>query len=134
MGPLAIALANDAFQDYSSFEEIEAIPPPERGSLYHLRFKPSLLDQPFFRTVTKTGPTEKILKSNSWTTRLKDLGHRAGISENVTVHAFRREALVKADGKVAMTTFYINPLILIKTIMCFQSPTSPTMKLFWDVE
>ena len=29
---LAIALADHAFQDYGSFEEIEAIPPPADGS------------------------------------------------------------------------------------------------------
>jgi hypothetical protein len=33
---LAIALADHAFQDYRSFEEIEAIPPPPDGSLYYL--------------------------------------------------------------------------------------------------
>lgn len=27
---MAIALADDAFQDYGSFEEIEAIPPPDQ--------------------------------------------------------------------------------------------------------
>ena len=33
---LAIALADHAFHDYRTFEEIETIPLPADGSLYHL--------------------------------------------------------------------------------------------------
>ena len=40
---LAIALADQAFQDYSTFKEIENIPPPENGSLHHLRIKDEML-------------------------------------------------------------------------------------------
>ena len=45
---MAIALADDAFQDYGSFEEIEAIPSPADGSLHHLRIKKGHASSTFF--------------------------------------------------------------------------------------
>lgn len=33
---LTIALADEAFQDYATFDEIKAIPPPLDGSSHHL--------------------------------------------------------------------------------------------------
>ena len=49
---MAIALADHAFQDYRSFEEIEEIPPPADGSLHHLRIKKDMLRVPFFQIVS----------------------------------------------------------------------------------
>ncbi len=40
---LAIALANHAFQDYGTFEEIVAIPSPADEFLHHLRIKNDML-------------------------------------------------------------------------------------------
>ncbi|KAL2044985.1 hypothetical protein N7G274_002760 [Stereocaulon virgatum] len=54
---LAIALADRAFQDYATFEEIEAIPPLAYESLNHLRIKKDMLRVPFFRIVSADGPT-----------------------------------------------------------------------------
>lgn len=96
---LAIALADDAFRDYSNFEEIEAIPPPQDGSLHHLRIKKEMLQVPFFRTMSADGPTEKILTASSFSNRTVQLGHRAGYAENIGLHDIRAEVLVKADGK-----------------------------------
>lgn len=96
---LAIALADDAFRDYSNFAEIEAIPPPQDGSLHHLRIKKEMLQMPFFRTVSVDGPTEKILGAQSFSNRTVQLGHRAGYAENIGIHDIRAEVLVKADGK-----------------------------------
>ena len=45
---LAIALANDAFQDYHSLQDIFAIPPLIAGTMHHLRIKEEMLDVPFF--------------------------------------------------------------------------------------
>jgi hypothetical protein len=47
---LAITLANDAFRDYRSLEEIFAIPPPIAGTVHPLRIKEEMLDVPFFQT------------------------------------------------------------------------------------
>ena len=101
---LAIALADRAFQDYATFEEIEAIPPPADGSLHHLRIKKDMLRVPFFRIVSADGPTGKIQGAGSFSNRTVDLGHRAGYEENIGIHDIRREALVKADGKFSRGT------------------------------
>ena len=96
---LAIALADHAFRDYQTFEDIEAIPPPADGSLHHLRIKKDLLRVPFFQIVTADGPTGKIHGAGSFSNRTVNLGHRAGYEENIGIHDIRREVLVKADGK-----------------------------------
>ena len=96
---LAIALADRAFQDYATFEEIEAIPPPADGSLHHLRIKMDMIRVPFFQIVSADGPTGKIQGADSFSNRTVDLGHRAGYEENIGIHDIRRETLVKADGK-----------------------------------
>lgn len=98
---LAIALADEAFQDYNTFEEIEAIPPPTDGSLYHLRIKTEMFDTPFFQNVTSNGPTGKIQSAVSFSSRTVALGHRAGYQENITIHSFRREILGKIDSKLS---------------------------------
>lgn len=96
---LAIALADDAFRDYANFAEIEAIPPPQDGSLHHLRIKKEMLQMPFFRTVSVDGPTKKILGAQSFSNRTVQLDHRAGYAENIGIHDIRAEVLVKADDK-----------------------------------
>ena len=101
---LTIALADRAFQDYASFEEIEAIPPPADGSLHHLRIKKDMLHVPFFRIVSADGPTGKIQGAGSFSNRTVDLGHRAEHEENIGIHDIRREALVKADDKFLRET------------------------------
>ena len=95
---LAIALADEAFQDYGTFEEIEAIPPPGDGSLHHIRIKKEMLDIPFFQSVTPNGPTGKIQKAVPFSNRTVALGHRAGYQENIGIHDIRAEVLVRADG------------------------------------
>jgi len=45
---LAIALADDAFQDYHTFEEIFAIPPPFNKTLFKLYIRKELYLMPFF--------------------------------------------------------------------------------------
>ena len=96
---LAIALADHAFRDYQTFEDIEAIPAPADGSLHHLRIKQDLLRVPFFQIVTADGPTGKIHGASSFSNRTVNLGHRAGYEENIGIHDIRREVLGKADGE-----------------------------------
>jgi len=100
---LAIALADNAFQDYQTFNDVEAIPPPADGSLYHLRIRKDLLRVPFFQIVSADGPTRKIHGASSFSNRTVNLGHGAGYEENIGVHDIRREVLVKADGKCFRT-------------------------------
>jgi hypothetical protein len=95
---LAIALANDVFQDYHSLEEIFAIPPPIADTVDCLQIKEEMLDVPFFQTFDADGPTGMIEKANAFSNRMVNLGHRAGFPTNITIHCGRREVLVKADG------------------------------------
>jgi hypothetical protein len=95
---LAIALANDAFQDYHSLGEIFAIPPPIADTVQCLHIKEEMLDVPFFQTFDADGPTGMIEKANAFSNRTVNLGHRAGFPTNITIHCGRREVLVKADG------------------------------------
>ena len=63
---LAISLANDAFQDYHSIQEIFAIPPPIASTVHQLRIKEEMLDVPFFQTFDANGPTSMIEKANTF--------------------------------------------------------------------
>jgi hypothetical protein len=110
---LAIALADDIFMDYHSFEDIEAVPPPADGSLHHLRIKREMFNTPVFRRMSPDGPIGKIVTASTYSHRLVALGHRAGYPENITVHGMRREILVKADGKFASQSAIIPSLSLI---------------------
>ena len=101
---LVIALTDRAFQDYATFEEIEAIPPPANGSLHHLRIKKDMLRVPFFRIVSADGPTGKIQGAGSFSNRTVDLDHRAGYEKSIGIHDIRREALVKTDDKFSRET------------------------------
>lgn len=96
---LAPALACGVFRNYKTYDEIFAILPPSDGTLHHLQIANNKLKLPFFQTMSRHGPTEKIQQATSFGSRLVTLGHRAGYPENIKVHDIRREALVKADDE-----------------------------------
>ncbi len=98
-----MALADGAFKDYSTLEEILELEPPADQNIWHVEWKDSVLDTPVFRKVSLDGPTDEIQTSSSYDQQLSAVGHRAGYKVNITVHAARREALVKADGKLLLT-------------------------------
>lgn len=100
---LAIALAHGVFKDYTTFEEIFAIPPPMDGALHHLEIHQSKQELPFFQVIFHGGLAGKIQLATSFSHRLVELGHRAGYRENITVHGIRVETLVKADGKLSLS-------------------------------
>ena len=102
---LAIALADYAFRDYRTFEEIEAIPSSANGSLHYLRIKKEMLRVSIFQIISATGPIGKIHGASSFSNRIVDLGHRAEYEENIGIHDIRREALVKADDKLLRTKY-----------------------------
>jgi hypothetical protein len=95
----AIALADEAFLDYQTFEDIFRIPPPKKGIPFTLRIKQEMYRVPFFQIMSAEGATGKIQKAGSHSKRTVDGGHRAGMGANITFRAKRREALVTADGK-----------------------------------
>ncbi len=83
---LARAIADNAFRDYSTIEELLEIEPPENET-YLLRQNESVLGKPFFYVVS-TGETEK---ADTFSRRLKELGVRAGYLWPPTIHDFRAE-------------------------------------------
>src|SRR5436309_10277604 len=96
---MAIALADNAFKDYSTFEEILQIEPPADQDIWPVDWKDEVLKLPIFREIEPEGPTKTIQSATSYSGQLRRLGHRAGYTINITVHAARREALIKADGR-----------------------------------
>ena len=72
---------------------------------------------PFFRTMSPKGPTGKIQPAVSFSSGLVGLGHRAGYEENIRVHDFRREVLVKADGMSRCTRPLVLKVLTLAQIM-----------------
>jgi hypothetical protein len=118
---LAIALANDAFEDYHSLEEIFDIPAPRAGTPHALRIRKRMLDAPFFQTFDANGPTGVIEKAMTFSTRTVKLGHRAGFASNITMHCTRREVLVLADGMYLLVCGK-HPLELLTTAQQMATP------------
>ncbi|KAI9761799.1 MAG: hypothetical protein M1840_001679, partial [Geoglossum simile] len=94
---MAIALADEAFKDYSTFEEILRIEPPADQDIWHVEWKDEVLKKPIFRMMNPEGPTDRIQVATTYGNQLRYLGHRAGYRADISVHALRREALIKAD-------------------------------------
>ena len=59
------------------------------------------------RSCHLTGRRAKIQGANSFSNRLVALGHQAGCEENTGIHDFRREVLVKVDGRFCWTWFCV---------------------------
>ena len=70
---LARAIADNAFRDYGTIEELLEIEPPE-NEMYYLRQNKSVLGKPFFYVVS----TGEIEKADTFSRRLRELGVRAG--------------------------------------------------------
>ena len=85
---LARAIADQAFRDYSTMEELLAIEPLE-DEMYHLRQHESMLDKPFFHVIL----TGKMEKADTFSRRLRELGIRAGYLRCLIIHNFRAEGL-----------------------------------------
>ena len=85
---LARAIADDAFKDYRTAEELLDIDPPN-GEMHHLHLNESILDRPFFQ-VASTGEIEK---ADTFSRRLRELGLRTGYLRPPTIHDFRAEGL-----------------------------------------
>ncbi len=89
---LAIALANNAFRDHSTLEEILAIRPPVGEATVAIDWSWEKRNEPVF----KDGDG-KIEKSSAFGHNLAEVGHRAGYEQNITVRDARREVLTLVD-------------------------------------
>lgn len=85
---LARAIADHAFRDYSTMEELLEIEPPD-DEMYHLRQNESVLGKPFFQVISN-GEMEK---ADTFSRRLRELGVRTGYLRLPTIHDFRAEGL-----------------------------------------
>lgn len=85
---LARSVADNAFRDYSTIEELLDIKAPEI-EIYYLRQSNNILDKPFFHLIS-TGEMEK---ADTLGRRLRELGVRAGYPRTPTIYDFRAEGL-----------------------------------------
>jgi hypothetical protein len=83
-----MCIARGSFRDYTTMEELLAIPPPPEKEMYELHWKPRVLNKPFYER--KGGEIEK---ANLFATRLSALCRRTGYPRPPTVHDFRAEGL-----------------------------------------
>lgn len=72
---LTIALTNQVFQNYESFEEIETISSSANEFLHHLRIKKNLLRVSFFQIISANELTEKIHEASSFSRSILQLVH-----------------------------------------------------------
>jgi len=84
---LAICLANNAFRDYKTIDEVLTLEPLD-GEMYQLEWDPSVLDTPFYQDAEG-----EIDKANEFSTQLRALGFRAGYMRPPVQHDFRAEGL-----------------------------------------
>lgn len=89
---LAILIAEKAFRDYDSIEDLLALEPPE-GEMYHLQWRNTILDQPFFKSMSARRAPGKIETAVAFGKRLRALGFRTGYARPLTIHDFRAEGL-----------------------------------------
>ncbi|KAL2273120.1 hypothetical protein FJTKL_04930 [Diaporthe vaccinii] len=93
---LAIAIAAKAFRDCDTIEDLLALEPVE-GAMLHLQWKDSVLEQPFFKTLSSRRAQGKIETAGALSKRLRALGLRAGYINPPTIHDFRAEGLYWID-------------------------------------
>jgi len=84
---LATCLANNAFRDYKTIDEVLALEPPD-GDICQLEWEPSVLDTPFYRDAEG-----QIDTANEFSTQMRALGFRAGYIRPPIQHNFRSQGL-----------------------------------------
>ncbi len=119
---LTIALANHVFQNYETFEEIEAISLSANEFLHHLRIKNDMLRVSFFQIISADELIEKIHEASSFSNRTVDLRHRAEYEKNIEIHDIRRKVLVKADDKFFRTRYLRWDTLILLKIMITRLP------------
>jgi len=85
---LARAIADNAFKDYSTMEELLAIE-PSKDEMYCLQQSDRVHDKTFFQAIS-IGQMEK---ASTFSKRLRALGLCAGYLHPPTIHDFRAEGL-----------------------------------------
>lgn len=74
---LAILVAKLAFRDYETIEELLDLVPPD-GEMYPLQWRESMVDLPFFESMSAKAPPGKIDNASAFSKRFRGLGFRSG--------------------------------------------------------
>jgi hypothetical protein len=96
---LALGFADNTIKDHSTLEEILDLELLADQNTWRIEWKDGVLGQPVFRI---TSLQDTIQSSSSYDWQSSDLGYCAGLEVKISVHEMRREALVKADGKIPL--------------------------------
>jgi hypothetical protein len=84
---IAIFLANGAFRDYKTMDELFDIEPLD-NEMYHLEWDPQVLDLPLYQK-----GNGEIDSASVFTSRIRGLGFCAGYAQPPTTYDFRAEGL-----------------------------------------
>ena len=102
---LANIISSQAFADLYTVEQILALQPPKSGNFRIMEWAENVQDKAVFPEWSSTGPKTKSKNPNSWVSQFSELGNRAGFTAWLGLHATRREALIKANGKLYFDGF-----------------------------
>jgi hypothetical protein len=96
---LANVISSHAFAGLDTVEEILALRPPKNGNFRIMEWADDAQEKPVFPEWSSTGPKAKGKNPMSWVSQFSDWGNRAGFTAWLGLHAIRREALIKVNGK-----------------------------------
>lgn len=102
---MSLAFADNAFEDIESPDRLKRIRVPSYRQSIELKWKQSILETLVFRQVHATVQGARISPERAFTagelgTQLRNLGHAAGFSQNVTPYFLQREGVNRVEGKL----------------------------------
>ncbi|PSN60122.1 hypothetical protein BS50DRAFT_507169, partial [Corynespora cassiicola Philippines] len=103
---LPIFLSAGAFREFKTLDQVLTVRPKPNETYWVLDWEDSIREDPVFPEMLASGPTKKEKNPNSWGSQCSDWALRAGFPSGMGLHAPRREALIKADGKRRMGPRY----------------------------
>lgn len=111
---LAILIAARAFSGYDTLEELLALE-PEEGEMMHLQWRDSILEEPFFKSMSSRRTIGSIETAVALSKRLRALGFRAGYARPPTIHDFRAEGLYWIS-KFTTSSTHFHPYFIVLLI------------------
>lgn len=97
---LANIISSEVYPELSTVEMALNLKPPKNGPSFRV-IAPTKerIKTPVFPAWSSCGPKTNTKSPTSWGTQASDWAVRAGLAEGMGLHAVRREALIKANGK-----------------------------------
>ena len=96
---LALAFADNVFKTIRTIEDLAKTRIPSGQAIWKFDWKDSIGEMPVFQGIDSDGPTGKSMTYSSIKNLIIDLGHRAGYSENINMHAICRGFLNEVNAK-----------------------------------